>query len=614
MREARGQTLVLAAVTLLLLVVMACITVSVGVHVKRKLELQTVADAAAYSNAVATARAYNTVSLLNRTMLSHWVAASGIQGLIAYTSTYQAYLRGYAELVKQMKVRRELVPRRCPIASDRGTMEQPDDDQQGQQRGDGSRKGRAPPALDTVDYSLACPGLVEPRNGACDRLLGKLAADLEAAADKAYARPRNWGDLDEKAATQLRMVREEIERLSEVEGRVFADLQRVLEQQRLTRAVVERAGNLGGSATVGSGALAWREAGFSSAGFSSDGAAAKDTDHDRGLQHRRAALFAALSSRGKSFLVSGTSAPPPLIDKELCALERKYRSGRGKRLFVFDPNASASKCGPHDPNGRVDVNAYFTDDPRFDGQPNNQGQGLGWGGAVAMAWGAVGVGFERNEAQCGTGTDYRWSRLHAAVAATSDGASRYSRHWFTGHGSWRGKGDDSAHRSRMGHGGEINDEDHAIGQDHGHGILTGGYGFVFPWSGGERALAIDDAWGQPKLPVMLTRSYEERDNPWNLTVGFNFSAGSSTQLTLQSSSKQTAVSAGMAYYHRREHWREPPNFLNPFWRATLVPMNVDEPARRRHPPDSVELLRSNGDAQGAATYQALIANGYRGLR
>ena len=24
-----------------------------------------------------------------------------------------------------------------------------------------------------------------------------------------------------------------------------------------------------------------------------------------------------------------------------------------------------------------------------------------------------------------------------------------------------------------------------------------------------------------------------------------------------------------AYYHRAGHWKEPPNFYNPFWRATL---------------------------------------------
>jgi hypothetical protein len=42
-----------------------------------------------------------------------------------------------------------------------------------------------------------------------------------------------------------------------------------------------------------------------------------------------------------------------------------------------------------------------------------------------------------------------------------------------------------------------------------------------------------------------------------------------------------ALATGLAYYHRPSHpdrWREPPNFLNPFWRATLVPASVESSA------------------------------------
>jgi hypothetical protein len=39
--------------------------------------------------------------------------------------------------------------------------------------------------------------------------------------------------------------------------------------------------------------------------------------------------------------------------------------------------------------------------------------------------------------------------------------------------------------------------------------------------------------------------------------------------------KLSAVANGIAYYHRRTAIGEPPNMLNPFWRATLVPGEVD---------------------------------------
>lgn len=73
-------------------------------------------------------------------------------------------------------------------------------------------------------------------------------------------------------------------------------------------------------------------------------------------------------------------------------------------------------------------------------------------------------------------------------------------------------------------------------------------------------------------------------------------------------SRQTAVSTGLAYYHRREHWREPPNLLNPYWRATLVPATVDSSGAE----DFVDELNGAGVGWAAEAYEALRAQGYRG--
>ena len=62
----RGQALVLFALFMLILVLAAIATLSLAHLTQQKMELQVAADTAAYSEAVATARTYNSVALINR--------------------------------------------------------------------------------------------------------------------------------------------------------------------------------------------------------------------------------------------------------------------------------------------------------------------------------------------------------------------------------------------------------------------------------------------------------------------------------------------------------------------------------------------------------------------
>src|SRR5687767_11979981 len=87
----RGQTLVLLALTLLLLTLMVLMTLSIGTAAARKADLANAADAAAYSTALATARTFNTGAILNRTIVSHYVAMAGVEAQMAYASTVQNY-------------------------------------------------------------------------------------------------------------------------------------------------------------------------------------------------------------------------------------------------------------------------------------------------------------------------------------------------------------------------------------------------------------------------------------------------------------------------------------------------------------------------------------------
>lgn len=84
----KGQTLVLLALTVLLLTLMVMMTLSLGSKVKSRMELQTVADAAAYSDAVATARTLNAIAVMNRVQVAHTVSTIGTLSLISWATKY----------------------------------------------------------------------------------------------------------------------------------------------------------------------------------------------------------------------------------------------------------------------------------------------------------------------------------------------------------------------------------------------------------------------------------------------------------------------------------------------------------------------------------------------
>src|SRR5688572_2122260 len=88
----RGQNLILFALTMLLVTLIVLLTLSFGSAAKDKMELQNVADAAAYSDAVSVARTFNSFALLNRAQIAHMVAIAGVQSAISYTSLYMAIL------------------------------------------------------------------------------------------------------------------------------------------------------------------------------------------------------------------------------------------------------------------------------------------------------------------------------------------------------------------------------------------------------------------------------------------------------------------------------------------------------------------------------------------
>lgn len=91
----RGQALVLASLGMILLTLMVCMTLSFGTKAKAKMELQVVADQAAYSTSVAVARTYNMLAMTNRVMIAHQTAMLGIQSAISFASQWFLMVQGF---------------------------------------------------------------------------------------------------------------------------------------------------------------------------------------------------------------------------------------------------------------------------------------------------------------------------------------------------------------------------------------------------------------------------------------------------------------------------------------------------------------------------------------
>jgi hypothetical protein len=130
-------------------------------------------------------------------------------------------------------------------------------------------------------------------------------------------------------------------------------------------------------------------------------------------------------------------------------------------------------------------------------------------------------------------------------------------------------------------------------------------------------------FGQPKNVAVIRRDSSRRQpDPWNLLYKFQFTptrnGGLDGRLDNASRVTATAVSTGVAYYHRGtalplgvpvlgdDHWSEPPNLLNPYWRATLIAPDVDNDGLS----DAVRAIDKAGASEEAGAVEALLNKGY----
>ena len=541
-RARRGQSLVLFSLCVMLLALMVFLTVGIGVRIREKIELQTVADTAAYSNAVVTARTFNAIAVINRAEIAHAVAILGAQSLISWTTLFRSTLQVGADTFESERILYlPFLPDGCAVAGLRNLS-------------------KLASTLRKADKEL------EAQFDMLDKAAGREVFDMQAAQLVLYA-----GALDGYSN----------------------GLTGALDNQNLAREVVNKSLNgshpewqVPGSADT----VSKRE--IAGGLFCSGSGAVCDMPLTVGH-----AVNAAMGSRGYTFVTSrlgsGLMMAPRLQAALLPAtgivalLEATDTIGRGSGLYGKSWNLHGEKI------------ELF---PAYASYAIGEDHGI----ALATYFHALSAG--GGSGPClplSVSYDFTWSQVMSGLKPDH---------------SWRG-GKDA--------GGPLT-----------HRLFpcTGGPSScpgVFPPFVDYNALSVlneGDNFGQPKNMALLVRDYGARTTrePWELAAPFTFNftpggagvkfdnggreivgAGGGTAL-----SKQVALSTGIAYYHRGEsygllnHWAEPPNMLNPYWRATLVAPDVDDQGL-----DDVESeLGASGNPAAPSAWRELRKSGFKGFQ
>jgi hypothetical protein len=529
----RGQTMVLFALTMLLLVLMVTMTLSIGMKVREKIELQTVADAAAYSNAVATARSFNAISLMNRALMGHMVAMTGVESLISWSSYYRATLHGARQAYDQ------------------------------------------PYAVYSGIAAASCP--CAPTNAACARLCQcstRAMSDISQAQNKLQQEDQKlestWQGLDRAAGLEARGL--QISSISDEQKALYDQLESDLENATLAGSIAKES-NKGAAfgeelEALSNGALKDVIAQEIAGGESCGGNGAACTRRNAGKKLHF--IYAAMGSRGFSFV-----------------------TGRGEADFIRMKLQSLLPSGDLITSLTNEGSSYFP----AEGSKTHSAQTIDGTELWGDDHGNLGLLFGRGQAPCPPmlpGT----SSPEAHVRSNHQGDTSDEHRWT---------------------GGQDNDS-----QPHTMGTCTQCPGIWPPHMDYNYKLVTDSGnnWGQPKSYAVIQRDYSKRPDgkgdPWNLFFRFRTSSsGSGTVFDNRGIklspdvggtdiSKATALSAGITYYKRAgDHWQEPPNFLNPFWRATLVSAQVDLQGEQ-----DMEKVLNESASFSAEVYKALKDKGY----
>ncbi len=517
-RERRGQNMVLLALLMLFAALMVTMTLSLAIRVKQRHELQTLADAAAYSNAVMTARAYNNAALVNRLEVSYFVASAANQAAISW-GTYGRALFGAARAASKKAV-------------------------------------------------TQCAALSDEANDLSKALKSKEDAFFE----------KNWDAFDVPAALETAALQGQIgalrDELLTINGGTAPGttpmrerLIEALRSQSQVEATLAAAGVNDITALEGAGAASAAHVDCRQGPSGLCEHPSTTLDPDGAGSWSQDMLEASMGSRGRQF-VGIRGGKPTVATAVMDELLKNY------------------------PWADVKSEASVGDSMWGDGANGTGHTGVARIDLIAHDHGQVTVTLRNRGGGCA-----RTASVNASTfVRTTDRQTTTDTH------TWN----DSV-------------DDHPNELQHTMGTCAAGCPSVWVRTLGFMPDEESTAWGQPKNIVALERDNAKNPFPWDLHFGFHFGAQASQfdqrGLTVKQGAvdigRPVALATGMAYYHRSGHFDEFPNLLNPFWRATLVPLDADGAANANG--DLNRALSGAGNSLSSEVYQALLQSGFKGL-
>lgn len=610
----RGQTLVLLALTLLLLTLMVMVTLSIGTTAARKADLANAADAAAYSTAVATARTFNTGALLNRTIVSHYVAMSGVEAQMAYASSVHNYMNLAAIMFRLYD---------DMDSNGDGTIDYVDSYSEPYRIGTCTQRTWE---IRDASYELWHHSLRSMRPAGAPNPGDNLNSHC-IKGNCAVAQPwlnESEALLEKAAAEQGRAIHNAIWDLAQIQRETYRNLERDVRTAKWPKRIWDVAGLKGGRSVQGEGQSV-DELGDATAKGAGIGA-----DHALTFERPLAEAILGTRRRREPLLLPGVLENLPPMVKQMKAITDSAFAAYPNQPFSVDFGAADTSA---DVSFQDNTRAMVEDAFRPDEPPRTDNEELFPSLQVSTARAVRGTVTTVYRDACLGRQPIRFvsgqRRFNPASGRFVDLTVNGNMETFV-----------RAAGPRQGGGKHVN-----YGVDHLDGLhwdlMPGGGGchmthshyqwtresvhdldedtlppdvlaFALPDNDPDRRpiKGAKGVWGQPVLPVVLTQKHRRTDDPFNLNVGFKFTA-SGARFDMQGAQAETAMApaTGIAYYHRRGHLGEPPNLLNPFWHATLVPPELDE--RKENVPggkyDPTEASQDNG---GPSRMETLIRNAY----
>lgn len=551
--------MVLFAFTLMLLTLMVMMTLGFGMKAKEKLELQLITDAAAYSNAVVTARALNGVAILNRAEVAVMVTLAATQSNISYAGMYMGSLNTIMNWLPIVTpVIAALIPTNPACVATEAKLI--------------ALAASVPAKYNQVNSTYFVNGLDEAA-GAQARAIQGAATGVHTHQESIYNDMVGPNYIDNQALTR-RIVNEAKQGHKwPDEYQVDAAASAVSNRERMTK---------GGPPTAGAGA------GDGNFFALSPRNSSRELGVDAAMGSRGAGF---VRDRGHGIYVSGKISTDLNIALPEGFVLTNGGSGHWKDQGSGVPGSAADN---HPPPGPAPY-ASAADD---------HGNLSGMIGSFACPAIMPGLPVE-------------------SFVYSSDSTQNNDKHQWNGGAS---HSSDATTRHTM-------------------GGCTACPGVWTMFIDLNPAIVNSDTrkhlYGQPKNMAIVRRDTTARcgdaiyggdcagADPWNFFFNFKFNRDGTGQnfdnrgMALTNGdniSNQIALGTGVTYYHRPAtggdiHWKEPPNFFNPFWRGTLVSVMVDDQGDPSTGSDVVDTVNSGGGASGgtaAAVVNALEGQGYEG--